>query len=65
MADAESVSFTKQIIIQDDEVTITTNATEHISILEGDGTVQDVISLTQAEYDALTPVATTLYVIVG
>lgn len=29
----------------------------------GDGTVQEVIALTQAAYNALTPVATTLYII--
>jgi hypothetical protein len=27
--------------------------------------VSDIVVLTQAEYDALTPVATTLYIIVG
>jgi hypothetical protein len=31
--------------------------------VSGDGTISDVVALTQAEYDALTPVATTLYVI--
>jgi len=30
-----------------------------------DGSVTDVVEVTQAEYDALTPDATTLYVIVG
>jgi hypothetical protein len=29
------------------------------------GDVSDIVVLTQAEYDALTPVATTLYIIVG
>ena len=31
----------------------------------GDGTITQVVKLTQAAYDALTPVSTTLYVIVG
>ena len=31
----------------------------------GDGTITNVIEVTQAAYDALTPDATTLYVIVG
>jgi hypothetical protein len=30
--------------------------------ISGDG-IQDIVALTQAEYDALTPVATTLYVV--
>lgn len=29
----------------------------------GDGSITQVVALTQAEYDALTPVSTTLYVI--
>ena len=33
--------------------------------IDGDGTVTDIVEVTQAEYDALTPDSTTLYVIVG
>ena len=33
--------------------------------IAGDGTITNVIEVTQAAYDALTPDATTLYVIVG
>ena len=33
--------------------------------VSGDNTVSKVIQVTQAEYDALTPASTTLYVIVG
>jgi len=33
--------------------------------IAGDGTITSVIELTQTAYDALTPDATTLYVIVG
>lgn len=35
------------------------------SAVQSNGTVLDIIKLTQAEYDALTPVSTTLYVIEG
>ena len=33
--------------------------------IDGDGTITTITRLTQAAYDALTPVSTTLYVIVG
>lgn len=33
--------------------------------VQSDGTILDIVKLTQAEYDALTPVSTTFYVIVG
>lgn len=33
--------------------------------VRSDGTVQDIIVLTAAEYAALTPVSTTVYLIVG
>lgn len=39
-----------------------TSASTHIN---GDGTITTVVKLTQAAYDALTPDATTMYVIVG
>ena len=67
MADAEPTSFTKQIIIQDEEVTITTNdGTETTGIVKSDGTIENIIKLTQAEYDAIVPKdAETLYVIIG
>lgn len=35
------------------------------SKIDGDGTITDVVEVTQAAYDALTPDANTLYVIVG
>lgn len=33
--------------------------------IDGDGSITDIIQVTQAEYDALTPDANTVYVIVG
>jgi hypothetical protein len=33
--------------------------------IDGDGSITDIVEVTQAEYDALTPDSTTLYVIVG
>ena len=47
------------------------NVQEALDIVDGldpvqsDGTILDIVKLTQAEYDALTPVSTTFYVIVG
>lgn len=35
------------------------------SKIDGDGSITDVVEVTQAAYDALTPDANTLYVIVG
>ena len=37
----------------------------HAGVVRSDGTITSVVSLTQAAYDDLTPVSTTLYVIVG
>ena len=67
MADATPASFTKQIIIQDEEVTITTNdGTETTGIVKSDGTIDQIVVATAAEYSAIeTPDATTLYLIVG
>lgn len=47
------------------------NVQEALDIVDGldpvqsDGTILDIVKLTQAAYDLLTPVSTTLYVIVG
>lgn len=35
------------------------------SKISGDGSITDIIEVTQAEYDGLTPDANTLYVIIG
>ena len=39
--------------------------TNTAQLVGGDGTVLRAVKLTQAAYNALTPVATTLYIIVG
>lgn len=33
--------------------------------IDGDGSITDIVEVTQSEYDGLTPDSTTLYVIVG
>lgn len=44
----------------DDEVTSAVS-----SKIGGDGSITSIVEVTQAEYDALTPDANTLYVIIG
>ncbi len=49
----------------DADTTSVHGITNTAQLVAGDGTVLRVVKLTQAAYDGLTPVATTLYVIVG
>jgi len=67
----EYVDEVGNAIINDAEDSIeTTYSSDKVeTLLSGkintDGTITSIIKLTQAEYDALTPVSTTLYIIVG
>jgi hypothetical protein len=49
-----------QSLATDAEVTAAT-----ASKIGGDGSITSIVEVTQAEYDALTPDANTLYVIIG